>query len=198
MYNISMSKTKPKIAINLDLLKPQSNPEKLLAKFLRWLLGSGRFIFIIVEAVVLIAFFTRFKLDYDLTVRKETIEEQVPYIESLKPDEILIRQTQLKLSTINAFKTNQPDYPQILQQIGSNTPLSVTITSLNLEKTSNKVTVHISAQAQNNTGVITFITKLKEDKHFSNATLSSAGLEEAFIKFTIEATYNIAQGGKNL
>ncbi|OGE27089.1 hypothetical protein A3H81_04135 [Candidatus Daviesbacteria bacterium RIFCSPLOWO2_02_FULL_38_18] len=193
-----MSKTKLKVAINLDLLKPQSNPEKLLVKIFRWLLSSGRFIFILVEAIVLIAFFTRFKLDYDLNARKETIEEQIPYIETLKPDEILIKQTQLKLATINAFKTNEPDYPQILQQIGNNTPLSVTITSLNLEKTSNKVTVRISAQAQNNNGVITFITKLKEDKHFSNATLSSAGLEEAFIKFTIEATYNIAPGGKNL
>lgn len=193
-----MPKPKPKIAINLDLLKPQSNPEKLLVKLLHWLLGSGRFIFIIVEAVVLIAFFTRFKMDADLASRKETIEEQIPYIESLKPDEILIKQTQLKLATINAFKTNQPDYPQILQQIGSNTPLSVTVTSLNLEKNSNKVIVHISAQAQNNKDVVTFITKLKEDKHFSNATLSSAGLEEAFIKFTIEASYNVAQGGKNL
>ncbi len=193
-----MPKPKLKVAINLDLLKPQSNPEKLLVKIFRWLLSSGRFIFVIVEAVVLIAFFTRFKLDYDLTARKETIEEQIPYIETLKPDEILIKQTQLKLSTINTFKTNQPDYPQILQQIGNNTPLSVAITSLNLEKNSGKIAIHINAQAQNNKDVITFITKLKENKHFSNATLSSAGLEEAFIKFTIEATYNIAQEGKNL
>lgn len=193
-----MPKPKFKTAINLDLLKPQSNPEKLLTKFLRWLLSSGRFIFIIVEAVVLVAFFTRFKLDADLATRKETIEEQIPYIESLKPDEILIRQTQLKLATINELKTNQPDYSQILQQIAGNTPLSVTITSLDLEKTSDKVHLHINAQAQNNKDVITFITKLKEDKHFSSVILSSAGLEETFIKFTIEAIYNTAQVGKNL
>lgn len=193
-----MPKPKSKIAINLDLLKPQSNPEKLLVKLLRWLLSSGRFIFIFVEAVVLIAFLTRFKLDADLAARKEAIEEQIPYIESLKPDEILIRQVQLKLSTINALKINQPDYPQILQQIGSSTPLSVTITSLSLEKIPSKVNIHISAQAQNNKDVITFIAKLKEDKRFSKATLSSAGLEETFIKFTIEAIYDIAKEGKNL
>lgn len=193
-----MPKPKSKTAINLDLLKPQSNPEKLLVKLLRWLLGSGRFIFVVVEAVVLIAFFTRFKLDADLASRKEAIEEQIPYIESLKPDEILIKQTQLKLSTINALKTNQPDYSLVLQQIAVNTPLSVTITGLNLEKTANKVNIQISAKAQNSKDIITFAAKLKEDKHFSNTTLSSAGLEEAFIKFTIEASYNVAQGGKNL
>lgn len=193
-----MPKPKSKTAINLDLLKPQSNPEKLLVKLLRWLLGSGRFIFVVVEAVVLIAFFTRFKLDADLASRKEAIEEQIPYIESLKPDEILIRQTQLKLSTINALKTSQPDYSLVLQQIAVNTPLSVTITGLNLEKTANKVNIQISAKAQNSKDIITFAAKLKEDKRFSNTTLSSAGLEEAFIKFTIEASYDVAKEGKKL
>lgn len=193
-----MPKPKLKTVINLDLLKPQSNPEKFLVKLMRWLLGSGRFIFIVVEAVVLIAFFTRFKLDADLASRKEAIEEQIPYIESLKPDEILIKQTQLKLSTINALKTNQPDYSLVLQQIAVNTPLSVTITGLNLEKTANKVNMQINAKAQNSKDIITFASKLKEDKRFSNTTLSSAGLEEAFIKFTIEASFNVAQGGKNL
>lgn len=193
-----MPKPKSKTVINLDLLKPQSNPEKLLVKLLRWLLSSGRFIFVVVEAVVLIAFFTRFKLDADLASKKEAVEEQIPYIESLKPDEILIRQTQLKLSTINALKTNQPDYSLVLQQIADNTPLSVIVTGLNLEKTANKVNVQIIAKAQNSKDVITFATKLKEDKRFSNTTLSSAGLEETFIKFTIEASYNVVQGGKNL
>lgn len=193
-----MPKSKPKIIINLDLLKPQSNPQKLPIKILHWLLSSGRYIFIFVETIVLIAFFTRFKLDGDLAAKKEAIDEQIPYIESLKADEMLIRQTQLKLSTINAFYQGRPDYPQILKKIADNTPLAVKITNLNLERVVSKVTIKITAQAQSNNDVATFISGLKDDGAFSDVNLASAGLEEGLIKFTLDATANIQAGERNL
>src|SRR3989344_1083063 len=115
-----MPRPKSKIAITLDLLKPQSNPQKIPIKILHWLLSTGRYIFIFVEIIVLAAFFARFKLDADLAAKKDIIEEQIPYIESLKSYEILIRQTQLKLSTIKAFYATQPDYTQILKKIAVN------------------------------------------------------------------------------
>src|SRR3989344_3939157 len=95
-----------KLIINFDLLKPQSNPEKTSVKILRWLLSTGRYIFIFVEAVVLIAFITRFKLDEDLASKNEAIKQQVPYIQSLKSTENLIRQTQLKIASINSIKNS--------------------------------------------------------------------------------------------
>ncbi len=64
-----MSKSKVKLAIHLNLLKPQSNPEQLPIKLFRWLLLSGRYIFVFVEALVLIAFAARFKLDADIATR---------------------------------------------------------------------------------------------------------------------------------
>ncbi|MBI2335063.1 PilN domain-containing protein [Candidatus Daviesbacteria bacterium] len=189
-----MPKSKSKITINLDLLKPQSNPEKLLVKFFRWLLSSGRFIFILVEAVVLIAFFTRFKLDADLAARKETIEEQIPFIESLKPDETLIRQTQLKLSTIYAFSQNSPNYDTLLKKLTEHTPVAVKINSLSLEKTVNKITVQINAQTPDNIDLVTFMSRLKDDQYFTDVSLTSAGLEENILKFTIDASVNILSG----
>src|SRR3989338_10870849 len=105
-----MPKSKsPKLVINLDLLKPQSNPDKLPTKLFHWLLYSGRYIFVFVEALVLIAFAARFKLDADLAAKKEAIEEKIPYIENLRPYEILIRETQLKLSTIDSVRRNSLD-----------------------------------------------------------------------------------------
>ena len=105
-----MPKSRPKLTIKLNLLRPQSNPEKLPLKLIRWLLYSGRYIFILVNALVLIAFGARFKLDGDLASKKEAIEEQIPYIESLKLYEILIRETQLKLSTIEGTKKSSLDW----------------------------------------------------------------------------------------
>lgn len=193
-----MPKPKTHLSLNLDLLKPQSNPEKLLVKLLRWLLSSGRFIFVLVEAVVLVAFFTRFKLDGDLASRKETIEEQIPYIESLGPYEILIRQTQLKLSTIKAFNQNKPAYPGVLNKLTEHIPVAVKINSLSMEKAVNKIGIRINAEAPRNNDLATFVNNLKQDQYFTDVTLVSVGLEEELLKFTIDATVNIVEGAKAL
>lgn len=193
-----MPKSKTHLRLNLDLLKPQSNPEKLHVKLLRWVLGSGRFIFILVETLVLIAFFTRFKLDADLASRKEAIEEQIPYIESLRPYEMLIRQTQLKLSTIKAFNQNNPDYSGVLNKLAEHIPVSVKINSLSMEKVVNKSLIHINAETPGHSDLSAFVNNLKQDKYFTEVNLVSVGLEENLLKFTIEATVNIQTGTASL
>jgi len=129
-----MPKAKHKLAINLNLLKPQSNPEKLPVKLIRWLLSSGRYIFVLVNALVLIAFGTRFKLDADLADKKYKIEEQIPYIDSLRPYEIIIRETQLKLLTIDTVKKSSPDWAATLKKIADQTPTSIKITNINIKR----------------------------------------------------------------
>ena len=182
---MSMPKKNLKIGINLDLLKPQSNPEKLPIKLLRWLLSTGRYLFILVEAIVLIAFILRFKLDADLASKKEAIEQQIPYIESLKPYEILIRLTQLKISTILTSRQELIDYPAILKRIADQTPFGVKLISLNMEKGVGKVTFTMNAQAINNNDITGFIEGLKQDSDFSDINLTSIGLEQGIIRFTL-------------
>lgn len=190
-----MPKQSLKLAIHLDLLKPQSNPEKLLVKLIRWLLSTGRYLLIFVEALVLIAFISRFKLDGDLASKKETIEQQISYIESLKNYEILIRQTQLKLSTIAAAKTNSADYPTILKKIAGQTPTGVKLTSLNLGKNIGQANIQINAQAKSNNDVASFVAGLQEDPTFSEVNLTSIVLDQGVISFTITAS-NKSEGSK--
>jgi len=188
----------PKLAIKLDLLKPQSNPEKLLVRLLHWLLSTGRYLFVFVEALVLIVFIARFKLDEDLASKKEAIEAQVPYIESLKPFEILVRQTQLKLSTISSFRSNVADYPQILKKIADQTPGGVKIISLNFEKKLTQVTIQLNGLAQNNNDLASLLTGLKEDQLFSDVTITSIGFEKGSVNFSISLQANLSPGAKNL
>lgn len=182
-----MSKDSPKLKIHLDLLHPQSNPEKLPVKFVRWLLSTGRYILIFVEAIVLLAFVSRFKLDTDLSERKDAIEEQIPYLESLKPDEILIRQTQLKLSSIGNIKASLANYSSILKKIADQTPAGVKLVSLNLSKELSGVTLQINATSQSHNDLTNFMTSLKADQTFSEVAVASISLEEGLINFTISA-----------
>ena len=183
----------PKLAIRLDLLKPQSSPEKIPVKLLRWLLSTGRYIFIFVEGLVLIAFLTRFKLDADLAQNKETIEGQIPFIESLKPYEILIRQTQLKLSTIESVRNSSPNFGQILKKISDQTPQGVKLSNINMEGGVGKVTIQMNGQAQTNADLSSFLAGLKQESIFTNVNLASIGLEQNLIRFTI--SFNTQEGG---
>lgn len=184
------------ITLNLNLLKPQSNPEKLPIKLFRWLLLSGKYLFVFVEALVLIAFASRFKLDADIASKKEAIDEQIPYIESLKSYEILIRQTQLKLETNDSIKTNSPDWPLVLKKVADQIPASVKITTINIGKNANAASIHITGQTPENRDLTSFILGLKEDKTFSNVNLANVGLEQGVIKFTVDTTAKVTSTGE--
>jgi len=193
-----MPKTpKSRLIIHLDLLKPQSNPEKLLVKLIRWLLSTGRFIFVFVEALVLLAFIARFKLDADLQSNKEAIEQQLPYIESLKPFEVLIRQTQFKLTTIDNFYTTYADYGQILKEIARQTPSGVRITGFNLDKKNSIININLNAQAQTNSDLVTFFAALKQEQLFPDVTITSISFEKGSLIFSMKFTTKLANtGGK--
>ncbi len=194
-----MPKDSPKLKIHLDLLHPQSNPEKLPVKFVRWLLSTGRYILIFVEAIVLLAFISRFKLDTDLAERKDTMEQQIPYIESMQPYEILIRQTQLQLSTISNIKASLADYPLILKKIADQTPSRVKLISLNFSKDAGGVTMQINATSQNHNDLTGFVTGLKGDQTFSDVAVTSISLEGELINFTISAKSKLDHlGGQSL
>ncbi|MCL5784842.1 MAG: PilN domain-containing protein [Patescibacteria group bacterium] len=194
-----MPKSKHKLGIDLNLLKPQSNPEKLPAKLLSWLLSSGRYIFVLVEALVLIAFGARFKLDADLAAKKEAIEDQIPYIESLKPYEVLIRDTQLKLSTIDNAKRNSLDWPMVLKKIADQTPFSVKLSSVNITKNAGNGGIHIIGQTPSGNDLISFIAGLKGDNAFSNVDLENIGVDQTMISFTISTSVRLGgMEGKSL
>lgn len=194
-----MPKVKHKLTISLDLLHPQSNPEKILVKLFRWLLASGRYIFVFVEALVLIAFIARFKLDADLAAKKEEIEQKIPYIESLANYELLIRQTQMKLSAIDSIKKASPDWAAIFQKIADQTPASVTITNINMDKDVSNAAIRIMAQTKNNGDLANFVNGLRSDDAFTSANIASVGLETGTINFTINLSARlITSGGKGI
>lgn len=179
-----------KFLININILKPQGNPEKTYVRISRWALSTGRYIVIFVEIIVLAAFLSRFKFDADLADTKEKIDQQIPFVESLKPDEALIRQTQLQLATVKDIRLNSVDYAQVLQNIASITPQGVRIVTLGLEKSDNTVNLRINGRAQSNTDLAVFITGLRQNPNFSDVSLTNAGLDQSVITFSLNGTVN--------
>ena len=184
--------------LRIDLLRPQSNPEKIYITFAKWLLSTGRYILVFVELLVLLAFLSRFKLDADIASTKEAIENQIPYIESLHPYEVTIRQTQLKLSTIKANNQNNADYIALLKKISEKIPTDIQITNIILTKDVGKIIITIRGGAKNNIDLNSMVNAFKTDESFKDVNLGGVGLEEGLINFNISATTNLGSGGKSL
>lgn len=179
------AKNEHKILIRLNLLKSQTDSSKLTVKIFRWLLVSGKYIFILVEMIVLIAFFIRFRLDTDLQSKKKDIDKKKDYIESLRSSEIAIRQTQFKLTTIGKFYSNYADNTQIVKELADQTPLGVKFVTLSLENQADKIVIKLSAQSQSSTDILLFLAGLKSNKNFQEVILTTLGLEQNIVKFTI-------------
>lgn len=176
----------PKIHLKLNLLRPQGIPEKLPVRFLKWLLSYGRYMLVFVELIVLSTFAMRFKLDADLADLKEQIEQQIPYVQSLKEDEILIRQTQFKLDTYKTNRSFSDNYSQLATKIASFTPLGVRFVTFTIStQPSKQIGFRISGEASSNRELGIFLTSLKNSPDFSNVNLANISLDEGVVNFAI-------------
>lgn len=182
--------------VNFNLLKPQGGGEKIYANLFKWLLSTGRYIIVFVEAWVLIVFVARFKLDADLASLKEQIEQRIPYIESLKQDELQIRKTQLQLSAAKNIIQSSPDYSVIFDRIAKQTPRGVRVTNINLESKTGSADFKIVAQTPSNSELSNFIFGLKEDGSFQNVSLSHISLDQGVINFTLTGTTSVSKGSQ--
>lgn len=180
-----MPKNPAPIRLNLNLLKPQGLPEKFVVRLIRWLLSTGRFLIVLVEAIVLIAFVTRFKYDSDLETLKDAINEKVQIVRAFKSDEALIRQTQFQLATIKADYQTSPDYVDILKKISTQTPFNVRVIQLVLEKNNTTANFKIAGSSLDNNQLNSFLLGLKAEPTFSEVNLVGVGVEKELITFTI-------------
>lgn len=191
-----MPKKSAKTLINLDLLKPQNEPQKLLTQAFRWILSSGRFLIVFVEILVLVTFVLRFKFDADIAATKEAIEEQIPFIESIKSDEDLIRSTQFQIATIHSINQDNMPYHLILQKIASQTPNGVTLRSITMQKQTGRVEIKLSGITTSNANLTGLLASLKKEPFFRDINLISTNFEQNVINFSI--TGIVSQEAKNL
>lgn len=162
----------------INLLVQKNIQPKIYIRLLKWILSSGKFIVIVVELITISAFVYRYKLDSDLIDVQDKIKEIVPYIQSLKNNEILIRQTQFQLQTIQQIKNDSPAFDQVFTKIALLTPQNIRLTNISLQVTSPvKTDLTISGVTPSNLELSTFIKTLQKDPTFSNITLTNISFE---------------------
>lgn len=163
----------------VNLLVQKGIQPKLYLKILNWVLSSGRFIVIFVEIVVIIAVVYKYKLDTEYASLQDKIQQQIPYIQSLKNDELLIRQTQYQLSMIKQNKSANPDFSQVVFLIAALTPQSIKLSNITFDRTQSypNTNLTITGESPSVIQISAFIKALKKDPTFADIALTNLSLE---------------------
>lgn len=112
-------------------LLPKSEFElSFWGRFLHWAITSGRYIIITVEAIVIIAFLSRFKLDQDLADLTSAIEGQQRILQSQAAQEQQFREVQARIQTIQTVLASQLHDKQISDTVVSTLPPEIKLSSL--------------------------------------------------------------------
>lgn len=156
---------------------PQEDWEKTsFGKLLKWVLTVGRYIVIITELIVILAFLSRFKFDRDLTDLNEKVKQQQAIINASAQFENEFRFLQKRLSTIDGLRKTQLETEQVLSELAALTPIDVYLDDFTVAGKQ----VSLTATALSEAGLATFLNNLKASSRFAKLTLSkvSSGTEK--------------------
>lgn len=173
---------------NIEFLPKEEWEKGTLGKFLKWALTVGRYIVILVELVVILAFLSRFKFDRDLTNLSEKTKQQQAIIQSSAQFEQKFRFLQKQISAIETLEKNRLETNKVLNELARLTPINVFLSDLSV---SNKE-ISLTATALSEGGLASFIKNLKNSPLFEKITLSqvsSVGEKAIGINFQLKSEF---------
>lgn len=97
----------PARMVSVNLLEHDDVGDSPLGHIITWATTYGRYIMILTEVIVLIAFFSRFSLDRKLADLNEQIEQKQAIIEANMPTELEIKSVQNDLAEIKSLMASQ-------------------------------------------------------------------------------------------
>lgn len=159
---------------NIELLPQEEWEKTTFGKILAWSLTVGRWIVIVTELVVIMAFLSRFKLDRDLTDLNEKVKQQQSIITASSQFEKEFRFLQKRIKTIENLYLQQLAAEKLLNDLAALTPLDVTLSDIRVDKNQ----ISLKANASSEAGLSTFINNLKKSSQFDNVTITKLGLAQ--------------------
>jgi len=169
------------------LLKDQF--EKLpLSKFIKWALGFGKYIVILTELIVVVAFIARFKLDQDLNKLSKEISQKQHAVASFGSLESDVRVVQKQLQAIREKLKKQPHLAAKLSELSLSMPKDTFLEELNFSETS----LFFTGISPTEASFATLLDKMQKSQIFTDIvvdSVSSGGARDPTISFRIRASF---------
>ena len=138
-------------------------------KFLSWVLTYGRYIVIGTEIIVLLAFFSRFKLDRDLTDLHRASAQKEAIILTSADFETEARSLQDRLKIIGDLLKQRQSPGNLLTALSNLTPADVILSELIFDQKN----LSLTATAATNDGFNIFLNNLSASSLITNVNLDA-------------------------
>jgi Tfp pilus assembly protein PilN len=170
-------------------LLPQDEWEKgSTGRLLRWTLNVGRYIVIVTELIVVLAFLSRFKLDRDLTNLYEEIKKKQVLVEANGQFEENFRFLQSRLKSIQQIEQQQTSTVAVIEEVSKLIPRDVSLSNLSF----NGETISLTAVSLSEQGLASFLKNFKNSQRFEKTSLLgvTTGTEKGIgIQFQINSIF---------
>ncbi len=158
----------------INLLPTDEIEKAPLGKFLKWALTYGRYIVVITELIVLLAFLSRFKLDRDITDLSEEIMRKKNIIVNAEPFENKVRQLQNRLEKISLAvdATNHPD--RMFSYLTTILPQETVLDSVTISGSQ----AILTGKTPSETGLSTLVSNLRKNKDVTSIAVDKIVRDE--------------------
>lgn len=175
------------LELRINLLPKEELEEKALGRLLNWSLTFGRYIIVGTEIIVLIAFFSRFKLDRQLTDLHERITQKEAIIKFNLEFENEAREIQKQLAEIKDIDQNHDFGLRLLDFLEKNTPKEVFLDKLSLSQEK----ISLSGVSSSTPSFVDFLARIRTSEKFSQVSLQDLRMiEQEKIQFSLTAQIN--------
>lgn len=146
----------------ISLLPEAENPNSFSSRLFHWLTTAGRFVIVLTELVVIVAFISRFSLDRKNADLSEVIRQQEAILGSTQDFEKDFSSLQQKLKTIKDYYAGQPDYDKKILTLVESTPSDLVYNNLSITRDlkTKEVSSSVNLTAYREESIIEYITNL--------------------------------------
>lgn len=143
----------------INLLPSDEADASLKGRVVRWLLGTFRFLVIVVELVVIGGFLSRFFLDSKNSDLTDDINQKKALIESYFPFEKDFKFAQKRLDLFSTYAYSSPLFSSYIDQIVKNVPSDLQVTRITIDK--GQLTLNVAGRDERS--IAQFAQKLQQE-----------------------------------
>ena len=166
----------------LNLLPRSDLDGSWWGRFLKWALSAGRYIIILTEMVVIMAFLSRFKLDRDLSDLAERIEGKKNVLAALSVNEGAFRSIQKRLEVTKTMMEGGVPVDDLLTDIEKDLPNGVRLITIGMDEEK----MSLNAETASDSGLGEFVRNVNSDPRWKSVELADViGDRQGSVKFSV-------------
>ena len=170
---------------NINLLPTDEVDSSLKSRIIRWLLGTFRFLVIMVELVVIAGFLSRFFLDSKNSDLTDDIVQKQALIESYFPFEKDFKFAQKRLEIFNNYAYGTSLFSEYILQITKNVTSDLQITRITIDQ--GQLSINVAGRDERS--IATFTQKLQQEALLKSVVIT--GIEGLPNSDLIQATLKV-------